>query len=65
VDVGAVLVLENFMAQDASPGCGEIDRNPNYHTEGDLASEINLTTAFDIAQAAILTAAAIAGPAGQ
>ena len=65
VDVGAVLVLENFMTQDANLGCGEIDRNPNYHTEGDLASEINLTTAFDIAQAAILTTAAIAGPAGQ
>jgi len=64
VDVGAVLVLENFMTQDANSGCGQIDRNPNYHTEGDLASEINLSTAFDIAQAAILTTAAIAEPEG-
>ncbi len=60
----AALVLENFMTQDASSGCGEIDRNPNYHTEGDLASEINPSTAFDIAQAAILTTAAIAEPEG-
>lgn len=64
VDVGAVLVLENFITQDAKLGCGELDRNPNYHTEGDLPSEINLDTAFDIAQAAILTTAAIAEPNG-
>jgi leucyl aminopeptidase len=64
VDVGAVLVLENFITQDARLGCGEMDRNPNYHTEGDLPSEINLDTAFDIAQAAILTTATIAEPSG-
>jgi leucyl aminopeptidase len=63
-DVGAVLVLENFITQDARLGCGEMDRNPNYHTEGDLPSEINLDTAFDIAQAAILTTATIAEPIG-
>lgn len=64
MDVGAVLVLENFITQDARLGCGEMDRNPNYHTEGDLPSEINLGTAFDIAQAAILTTATIAEPNG-
>jgi leucyl aminopeptidase len=64
VDVGAVLVLENFITQDARLGCGEMDRNPNYHTESDLPSEINLNTAFDIAQAAILTTATIADPSG-
>ena len=64
VDVGAVLVLENFITQDERLGCGEMDRNPNYHTAGDLPSEINLDTAFDIAQAAILTTATIAAPLG-
>ncbi|MBG0770101.1 MAG: Zn-dependent exopeptidase M28 [Anaerolineaceae bacterium] len=61
-DVGAVLVLENFITQDEHLGCGEIDRNPNYHTSGDLVSEINVDTAFDIAQAALLTVATIAEP---
>ena len=64
VDVGAVLVLENFLTQDEHIGCGEIDRNPNYHTSGDLVSEINVETAFDIARAALLTTATIAGPIG-
>jgi len=61
-DVGAVLVLENFITQDEHLGCGEIDRNPNYHTTGDLVSKINVDTAFDIAQAALLTVATIAEP---
>lgn len=61
-DVSAVLVLENFITQDEHLGCGEIDRNPNYHTTGDLVSEINVDTAFDIAQAALLTVATIAEP---
>jgi len=64
VDVGAVLVLENFLTQDEHIGCGEMDRNPNYHTSGDLVSEINVETAFDIAQAALLTTATIAEPIG-
>ncbi len=61
-DVGAVLVLENFVTQDEHLGCGELDKNPNYHTSGDLVSEINVETAFDIAQAALLTIATIAEP---
>ncbi|MBG0786842.1 MAG: Zn-dependent exopeptidase M28 [Anaerolineaceae bacterium] len=61
-DVGAVLVLENFLTQDEHLGCGELDKNPNYHTSGDLVSEINVDTAFDIAQAALLTIATIAEP---
>ena len=63
-DVGAVLVLENFVTQDENLGCGEIDRNPYYHTSGDRISEINVDTAFDIAQAALLTIATIAEPIG-
>ena len=63
-DVGAVLVLENFITQDENLGCGEIDRNPYYHTSGDRISEINVDTAFDIAQAALLTIATIAEPIG-
>jgi len=61
-DVGAILVLENFITHNIPLGCGEIDRNPNYHTSGDLATEINVDTAFDIAQAALLTVATIAEP---
>ncbi|QRN82690.1 Zn-dependent exopeptidase M28 [Chloroflexota bacterium] len=61
-DVGAILVLENFLTQDEKLGCGELDKNPNYHTSGDLVSEINVDTAFDIAQAALLTIATIAEP---
>ena len=60
--VGSVLVLENFITQDEHLGCGEIDRNPNYHTSGDLVSEINVDTAFDIAQATLLAVATIAEP---
>ena len=62
VGVGSVLVLENFITQDEHLGCGEIDRNPNYHTSGDLVSEINVDTAFDIAQATLLAVATIAEP---
>lgn len=61
-DVGAILVLENFLTQDEKLGCGKLDKNPNYHTSGDLVSEINVDTAFDIAQAALLTIATIAEP---
>jgi leucyl aminopeptidase len=62
--VGAIEILENFSTHDFENGCGEVDRNPNYHTEGDQVSAINADTAHAIAQAAILTAATLAEPAG-
>jgi hypothetical protein len=62
--VGAIEVLENFSTHNFENGCGETDRNPNYHTEGDRVSALNLATAHAIARAAILTAATLAEPAG-
>jgi hypothetical protein len=63
-DVGAILVLENFDTNELENGCGEIDKNPNYHSERDLINSINLETGFPIAEAAILTAASLAEPIG-
>lgn len=62
--VGAIEVLENFSTHNFENGCRGTDRNPNYHTEGDRVSALNLDTAHAIARAAILTAATLAEPAG-
>lgn len=62
--VGAIEILENFSTHDFEDGCSGTDRNPNYHTEGDLVSAINPDTAHAIASAAILTAATLAEPVG-
>ncbi len=64
-DVGAILVLENFDTNGLENGCGETDKNPNYHSEQDLVDSINLETSFPIAEAAILTAASLAEPVGE
>lgn len=62
--VGAIEILENFSTHEFKNGCSGTDRNPNYHTEGDLVAAINPDTAHDIARAAILTAATLAEPDG-
>lgn len=62
--VGAVLVLENYATNGLENGCGKTDKNPDYHTEMDLVDSINLDTSFPIAEAAILTVAALAEPIG-
>jgi leucyl aminopeptidase len=61
-DVGAIEVLENFDTHGFEDGCGEADKNPYYHTEGDLVSEINVETAHRIALAAIAAIARLAEP---
>lgn len=60
--VGAVTVLENFHTHHFSGGCGEADVNPNYHTENDLVSAMNLETSHTIAKAAIAAVARLAEP---
>ncbi len=58
--IGAIEVLENFDTHNYPDGCGESDKNPYYHTEGDLVDEINVETAHQIAMAAIATVAQLA-----
>ncbi len=63
--IGAILVLENFDTNGIENGCGKTDKNPHYHTELDLVDSINIETSFPIAEAAILTVAALAEPVGE
>jgi len=61
-NVGAIEVLENFRGNDIPNVCGERDLNPNYHTEDDLISAMNLDTGHAIAKAAIAAVARLAEP---
>lgn len=63
--VGAIEILENFNTHNYEGGCGDSDVNPNYHTEKDLISEMNLATGHSIARAAIAAAARLAEPVDQ
>ncbi len=62
-DVGAIEVLENFHTH-TNGICGTADVNPNYHSEGDVISVMNLETAHRIAASAIAAAARLAEPVG-
>jgi len=63
--VGAIEILENFDTHEYAGGCGESDINPNYHTDDDLISAMNIDTGHAIARAAIAAAARLAEPLGQ
>ncbi len=52
-----VEILENFHTHNFTGICGEADVNPNYHTENDLVSAMNLETGHTTAKAAIAAAA--------
>lgn len=60
--IGALEVLENFDTHQFIGGCGELDINPNYHTENDLLSAMNTDTGHAIAKAAIAAVARLAEP---
>lgn len=61
-DVPAITVIENFFDNNLAGGCAGVDGTPYYHLPGDTYDHINLDYAFDIARAALLTAAKLAGP---
>ena len=62
-DIGAIAIIENASELGSENGCVGEDMNPNYHTNKDTIA-LNLTPnyAYDIARAAMETAASLAGP---
>ncbi|NPV77549.1 MAG: Zn-dependent exopeptidase M28 [Anaerolineae bacterium] len=62
VNVPAITVIENFFENNLPGGCVGVDGTPFYHRPGDTFETINLPFAFDIARAALLTVARLAGP---
>lgn len=61
--IGAIALLENYTDQNLTGGCVGKDMNPYYHKREDTIA-LNLTSpyAYEIAQAALESAAALAKP---
>lgn len=60
--VGAVAVIENFFDNNLPNGCQGVDANPSYHKPGDTMQNVNVPFALDVARAALITTAKLAGP---
>ncbi len=61
-NVGAVTAVQNFFDNKLPDGCADVDGTPYYHKPEDTIDKLNLSYGFDIARAALLTTARLAGP---
>lgn len=61
-NLGAITVVQNFFDNQLPEGCPDVDGTPYYHKPEDTLDKLNLSYGFDIARAALLTTARLAGP---
>lgn len=61
-NVGAITAVQNFFDDKLPDGCLDVDGTPYYHKPEDTIEKLNLSYGFDIARAALLTTARLAGP---